>query len=323
MPKELYIYEPLYSYTQKDIIAQINAFGDEEFVTRIDCPGGEVSAGWSIISKLSELSQKKKAVMDGNASSMAAIMLLFFDELIVNDTSEGMFHKAAYPSWYDPTESEAESLVRINKIFREKLEATKMPSDIIERIFMPDVRNDVYVSAQELVDYAIATEIRTLDIAEREACRNKATAMAFARSSKNENNQTDNSNKTNKKMTAEEFKVSNPDAYASIVEVGQKQERTRVNAFLHTISAEEKSLSARSISAIKNGEQYIEAMPELNSLAIAETRKAAAIAENIEDVEGEDTPPGADGKELNGGDGKSQLDKDQAEVNALLGIKIK
>lgn len=326
MAKEVYLYEPLYSEVQKEVIEQINAFGDDEFTMRIDSPGGNVSGGWSIISKLSELTQRKKCVVDGNAASMAAMILLFFDEVVVNDTSEIMYHKAAYPSYYDPTPQEEESLVALNNLFREKLEATKMPKDVIERIFKADVRNDVYVTPQQLIDYGIATELRTLDVIQREAYRRKAVALKYAQitNERKPDNTASGENKLNNnlkvnKMTIEELRTQHPDVYAQALSLGATQEKKRVSAFLHTIKVKENSVAERSITAIKNDEQYIDALPEINALAMAETKLAMQQSENVEDLGTEDVTPEGDNKEIKPeAKAEKQLADDTTDVQAIL-----
>ena len=287
MPKEIYMYEPLYSFTAADVVRAIEEVSSEDFSIRIDCPGGQVSSGWSIISKLSELSQKKTAIVDGAANSMAAISLLFFDKVIVNDTSEVMFHKAAYPEWYKPTTEEAQRLKEINAKFREKLEAIdKCPQELIDKIFEPEIRRDVYVSPDDCVAYGIASEKRTLDVTQKQAYRRKAVALAYKQI--DENNSSKNDNKV---MTLKELRAQHPSVYEEIVKEGAEAEKKRVASFLKHIKVEENSCAARAIKAIGDGESYLDAMPDLNVLALAEMQSGLRQEENLPEVGADDTPP--------------------------------
>ena len=298
---EVYIYDALYSYTSKDIVESINAFGEEDFTVRMDCPGGNVTSGWAIISKLSELKQKKICIVDGQASSMAAMMLLFFDEVIVNDTSEVMYHKAAYPSWCELSAEDEEKLITINTLMREKLEATSVPTDVIEKIFKADVRHDVDISPDDLVTYKIATEKRTLDVATRQALRNNAVAINYKRTNKAQAKAEPNINIKVKKMTLEEFKAENPAGYAEACKQGAAEEKMRTEAFLVSVDVKDNPLAARAVKAIKDGESFSGlVMAEMMQLSVAQMQKTNALAEAEPDLgeDPEDTTPAGDAGKL-------------------------
>lgn len=167
MAKELYIYSPIYDYTAETAVKALNAIPDNEDLTiRINTPGGNVNAGWAIISKLSERTSKTNIIIDGQAESMGAMMLLFVEHVIANDTSIIMFHKAAYPTWYEPSEAELKKLKTINESFKVKLTAKvagKPGSDkFLDKVFETDVRNDVELTPVEAKKLGIVKEIRTL-----------------------------------------------------------------------------------------------------------------------------------------------------------------
>lgn len=168
MVKELYLYSPFYSETAEQAVRDLNAVGeDEELTIRINTPGGGVSDGWAIISKLSERKKEKNGIVDGVAMSMGGILLMFLDNVIVNDTSRIMLHKAAYANWYEPSDQERATLKVINDKFKEKLSkkvaGKKGGKELIEKVFEPDVRNDVELTPEEALSLGIANEIRQLE----------------------------------------------------------------------------------------------------------------------------------------------------------------
>lgn len=168
MPKELLIYSPLWDFTAEMVVKQLNEVPESEDLTiRLNTPGGGTNAAWAIISKLSERSGKLTGIIDGQAMSMGAIMLVFFDEVIANDTSRIMFHKAAFPSWMEPSESELKTLKTINAQFKEKLTKKTKGKDgakeFIAKVFEPDVRNDVEVTPMEAKKLGIVDKVRKLE----------------------------------------------------------------------------------------------------------------------------------------------------------------
>ncbi|MCK5611333.1 ATP-dependent Clp protease proteolytic subunit, partial [Candidatus Pacearchaeota archaeon] len=167
MPKELYIYSPLWDFTAETVVKQLNEVPEnEELTMRLNTPGGEVAAGWSIISKMSERSGAITGIIDGDVSSMGAILLPFFDNVIANDTSNIMFHKAAWPVWKTPNEAEAKKVKKVNAEFKEKLskkvEGKDGAKEFLAKVFEPDVRNDVELTAIEAKKLGIVDNVRKL-----------------------------------------------------------------------------------------------------------------------------------------------------------------
>lgn len=169
MAKELYIYSGIYSYMVETANKQLSQVKDSEQLTvRFNSPGGETNAGFAFLSKLSERKAKTNAIVDGQAKSMAAYMLPFFDSVTANDTSEIMFHKAAYPKWYEPTEAELESLKKTNARFEEKMrakvEGKPGAEAFLSKLFAEDKRNNVELTALQAKELGIVSDVRTLEV---------------------------------------------------------------------------------------------------------------------------------------------------------------
>lgn len=282
MANELYIYSPIWSYTAETAVSQLNTIPEDSDLTiRLNTPGGEVMAGWSIISKLLERKGETVGVVDGQAASMGAIMLMFLDKVISNDTSNIMFHKASYPTWKEPDAEELRSLKNINDKFKEKLEAKVKGKvggqEFLDKIFESDVRNDVNLTPQEALDLGIIDEIRTL---EPKAYDFGIQVVAMVEDKKEqapkggENNKTTNTNK----MTKDEFKAQNPTAYAELVQEGVLKERDRCEAWA--------TFNEVNPTKVKEG---IESGKDLSAKAMAEFNLEAVQAEKVTALE-DDNP---------------------------------
>ena len=223
MAKELYIYSPLWDFTAETVVAQLNEIPEsEELKVRLNTPGGNATAGWAIISKMSERTGKLTGIIDGQAMSMGAIMLVFFDEVIANDTSRIMFHKAAFSSWHDPSESELKMLKNVNTQFKEKLtkkvSGKKGAQKFLDKVFESDIRNDVELTPIEAKQLGIVDEVRKL---EPKAEYIGTQIVAIVESKKEIPNREDN--KPNVKiMDKATLKAENPSLYAAILAEGEK-----------------------------------------------------------------------------------------------------
>lgn len=223
MPKELLIYSPLWDFTAETVVNQLNELPEmEDLTVRLNTPGGNATAGWAIISKLSERTGKLRGIIDGMAMSMGAIMLVFFDEVIANDTSRIMFHKAAFPSWRDPSESELKVLKTINAQFKEKLSKKVKGKDgakeFLAKVFEPDIRNDVELTPIEAKKLGIVDKVRKLE----PKAEYVGTQIVAIVESKKETPSGDIDKSKIKTMDKATLKAENPSLYAAILAEGQE-----------------------------------------------------------------------------------------------------
>ena len=280
MKKELYIYSPIYSYTAEVANKQLAAIDDSDDLTiRLNSPGGEVNSGFAFLSKLSERKTSTTAIIDGQAKSMAAYFLPFFDSVIANDTSEIMFHKAAYPDWYKPSSSEELALEKTNQKFEEKMRAKvegKVGAEkFLKKLFEKDKRNDVDLTPQEALKLGIVNEIRTIDIKAYEGMQ--IVALAENGEIVKHHIETEeieqNINNNSRKMTLEEFKAENPALYAQVFNNGKQagvdSERDRVGAWMAFVSIDQEAVA----KGIKEGNNLSQtAMAEFTAKGIGMAR---------------------------------------------------
>ncbi len=296
MLKELYIYSPLYSYTAETVVKELNEVSENEDLTiRMNTPGGEVTAGWAIISKMSERKSPINAIIDGDAASMGALMLVFFDHVTANDTSLILFHKAGYPNWYDPSQAELERAKKINAQFKEKLSAKVNgkpgAQKFLDKLFEADVRNDVELTPSEAKKLGIIDEVRKLEPKAYSGMQMVAMIEEGQEIKKIESKQTpesgDNNNPKSNHMTLEKLKAEHPALYAQIfesgnkagIEAGKKIEKERVQAWAVYNSIDPVAVEA----GIESGEN-------LGQKAMAEFNFKALSGKKIAKIEGENIP---------------------------------
>lgn len=82
--------------TAKEFADQLNALdkGTKEIDVRINSPGGDVFEGWAIYNRLKQHPAKVTVYVDGIAASIASIIMLAGDEVVIGDGGQVMIHKA-------------------------------------------------------------------------------------------------------------------------------------------------------------------------------------------------------------------------------------
>lgn len=264
MAKELIIYTDINRYSAESAVNQLNSIDNNEDLTvRLNTPGGGVNHGWSIISRLSERTASTNAVIDGEAQSMGAIMLLFMDNVIANDTSLIMFHKAAYPSWYEESDSEKELLSRINKQFeakiRKKVSGKDGSVEFLAKLFEKDVRNDVELTMKEAKKLGIINEIRTLQPKAYHGTQMVAmfeddNLLTKANDNTPKAEGSNNNNLKIESMDLVKLQAEHPAVYAQALAkgeaVGLAKEQDRVGAFMAFNEIDSKAVSEK----VKSGE---------------------------------------------------------------------
>ncbi len=320
MPKELLIYSPLWDFTAETVVNQLNELPEmEDLTVRLNTPGGNATAGWAIISKLSERSGKLKGIIDGQAMSMGAIMLVFFDEVIANDTSRIMFHKAAFASWQDPSESELNLLKTVNTQFKDKLskkvKGREGAKEFLAKVFEPDVRNDVELTPIEAKKLGIVDKVRKLE----PKAEYIGTQIVAIVESKKETPSGDSDKSKIKIMDKATLKAENPSLYAAILAEGHDAgviegtaaERDRVGAWavFNEINPE----------AVKAG---IESGKPLTATKTAEFNLQIAKGDKVEAAK-EDNPDAIDTKtevltkeEIQAKKDKDLLDKELGKIKS-------
>jgi ATP-dependent Clp protease protease subunit len=153
--------------TPKDIDKSLKAMNDvDEIVIRINSPGGNVFAGMAIYTMLNRHEAKKTVYVDGLAASMASIIALVGDKVIMPKGAMMMIHRpmgTAYSANADKMRKNAELL---DKIEGEMIDIYSSKSGIGVDDLKALLDAETWYTAEEAVAAGFADEIEdTLQIA--------------------------------------------------------------------------------------------------------------------------------------------------------------
>ena len=121
--KEILLYSSFFSFISEMFINQVEEAKDEDITVRINSPGGEVLSTWGMIAKLREHEGDVSIKVDGQAASMAAYFLLFFEDVEALDFSRFTLHRASLFNESQQSEANIAELKEINKQLRTAMEA--------------------------------------------------------------------------------------------------------------------------------------------------------------------------------------------------------
>ena len=313
---EVLLYGPIESYTVPDIIKEIDEHAEaDELTMRINSGGGSPEYGWGVIAKFAEFTGKKRIANDGKAFSMAAFASLYTEQENVEclDVTEFMYHRAAYPSWFESnaeffTDELRGNLERINKnlevAFRNRVDVAKfeqLKGVKVKDMFSMGSRVDVFLSAQEAKTVGIVGKINKITPSKRAelnassasiSAKYNAEVPVIAKPEQEEKKaSTYSSNQNNDKMNIEELKTKHPTVYAEVLALGKSEgitegaeaERDRVGAWSAFAKADPEAVQA----GIKSGKN-------ISQTEMAELTVKLASAGKIEEIEKEEKDkPGA------------------------------
>lgn len=164
---------------------ELKALGDvKEITVRINSVGGDVFQGWAIYNLLKQHSAKITVHVDGIAASIASIIMLAGDKIIMGEGAQVMVHKAW--TYTAGNSNDLESVVDRLLAIDEQLIKTYAAKTKKDREYMRSiVYAETWFSAEEAVSMGLADEVsgETLAIA---ACHlDKFAAMGIRKVPKN------------------------------------------------------------------------------------------------------------------------------------------
>lgn len=289
--KEILIYSPIYDYTAESIVEEINEFADEDTLTiRLHTPGGQVMSGYAVLSRLTDRKGAANVFVDGEAYSMGAYIALYGNEVIASEMAKFMFHKAAYPNWYEPTEMEKEQLKEINASFKVKMKSrfndSQLAKDTIAKVFEPDVINDVYLSAKQAKEVGLVIKIKPLDLGVK-AQIEQYTQM-YASFEQQTTEVVASKPQILLNMNIQELKAQHPALFDEVFAAGRSAgavaERDRVGSFLAFLDVDPKAVKA----GIESGNPISET--QRSEFALASYRLQANSIEQTENPKSVQTP---------------------------------
>ena len=145
------------SISASDIDAILTDITTPHINVRINSPGGDAFDGITIYNRLKNHQASVKIFVDGYACSAASIIAMAGDEIVMNEGSMMMIHRASTFEWGNANcmEKQAELLRKLDGslvgIYAKQ--ATELTTDEIEQL----VDNETWFTADEAVEMGFAT----------------------------------------------------------------------------------------------------------------------------------------------------------------------
>lgn len=297
--KPLLLYAPLWDFVAESFVDKMNDIPqDQDIDIWMNCPGGRVFAGWSIIGPIEKRTGKKNLSIFGHSMSMAVYFALYCDHVEALEVSQFMLHRA---HGYVDNPDDQKLLDNINKDLRKQMES-RLNMDVFEKvcgctlddIFNSEERRDIMLTAKDAKKIGLIDKIIKLSKPEMESYAEKFVAFAdFSQRSENNSQRSEadveinsnHSSKKLKKMTIQEFKSQNPEGYQEIFELGKKAgkkaEAVRTKSWIAYIDIDKENV----ISSIKEEKEFTpDVMAEMSVKMASKSTAANIQADSAGDI---------------------------------------
>lgn len=285
---------PIYDEVAQDFVEKMNDIPqNEDIEIWMNCPGGRVFAGWSIIGPLQKREGKKTMCIYGHAMSMAVYMALYCDNVEALEVTQFMIHRA---DGYVENDDDKLLLDNINKDLKKQMES-RLNMDVfqevcgctIEDIFNNEKRRDIMLTAKQAKKLGLINSIKKLTPKEIKSFSENFVAFADftgeqrrdpEQRSESVNDNNNNNQKTNTKMTKEELKAQHPALYAEIIadghSAGIKAEQVRVKSWLAYLDIDKENV----LASVKDGKDFTPDVMAEMSVKMMGKATAEKIAED-------------------------------------------
>lgn len=341
MPKDILLYGHISQYNALYFMEQIKeALKDDPeaaLTMRMTTEGGSPEYGMAIIEKVKELKDQMMLKVGTMAHSMGLFVMIFLDADQVEclDTTQAVFHRAAYPDWIEGSDNFkdsifAEILAKTNKDLEkalrakidvavlEELPAMKSKNLTVKDVFSMEHRHSILLTTADLKKLGLVGKVNKImptKSAEMKAVIEKFNACNSLEEYKMAAKAIDPKPEDSKPtvMTKDQFKLQFPEAYAAVVKEGVDAERDRVGAWM--------AFAGIDIDAVTKG---VKEGANLSQTAMAEFSVKQIAAVQLGKI-------AADGKKIEGKGGEAdntvktaaqiELEKFEANTAKQLGLK--
>lgn len=328
MANELLIYGPIYSGSAAEFMRSFSEVDDDsDLVVRVNTEGGSPEYGWGMVAKFIEHTGSKRIKNDGKAYSWGTFFNLYATDCEALDVTEFLFHRAAYPDWFERSEDFTDelrgNLERINASLRKAMEA-KLDVELFEQLsgvtldelFSMDTRKDVFMNAEQAKKIGLISKITKIT-PERQTFIDTGMARIAAQFTGAKQGLPGQDKKKKEKtriMTLAELKANHPDLYKEAFDAGVTAERDRVGAAMVYNLIDPEAVG----KIIKEGGHITATQrEEFNLKAINTTALNKIEADSAEEVKTEEAETKEATKE------EKALADFEAEVNAHLKLENK
>lgn len=144
--------------TAQAIEDELNEAGNKALDIYINSNGGDVFEGFAIYNILSRYNGYKTVYIDGIAASIASVIAMCGNKIIMNTASMMMIHNASGACWGNAEDMKkvVQALESINEVIRD---VYKTRTNLDDNKLAELMDNETFMTAKECVDYGFADEI--------------------------------------------------------------------------------------------------------------------------------------------------------------------
>lgn len=225
-----------------DVMRELNSYGDiSEININIHSPGGSVFEGCAIYNCLKRHSAKKKVYIDGMCASIATVIAMAGDEVIMSPVSNFMIHNPMAIMAGDAEElrDKADLLDTLKEtIINAYVTKSKLSRDAISNMMdketwfkAEDALKNGFITKIENIGAGITNSASFFDLTN---FNNVPDYLNVAKTTPNIETKILNKSKEENemeeinKMSAEDFKNKFPDMFKNIKNIGVEEERARI-----------------------------------------------------------------------------------------------
>lgn len=326
--KRLLFYSYVYNGSVAEFLNKLSEHEEagEEVALKVNSGGGDVFAGWGLINEIQKCEAIKQIEVHGNASSMWAFALCFFENTQAISQSKFVLHRAS--AWGDTEQPEVKKFVeQINKDFKAAFES-RLNLEKLEKISGVDMNRfwdmsqtpiDIVLNAKQAKDIGLIKKVVNLTAKQAQAINEKLVA-ANVPALKIEEEKPEPEAKTDKKvskMNIETLKAEHKEVFNDVLKQGataaMKAEKERVKAWLVWFEIDPE--------AVKKGIESGEAISpsETQEMILAGQKKGFKAELEDKGKEGAEKTEKPTGET----DEEKEVTGFLSEVYAELGIKVK
>ena len=236
----------------REIQAELQAYGNDvdTINIRIHSPGGSISEGCAIYNALKHHPAKKIVYIEGECSSIATVVAMAGDEIIMSPVSRMMIHNPLVMHIAGGAEKLRAQANTLDKLKEVILNAYVTKSKLSREVISDLMSKETHMTAEEALEKGFITKIEDLGSTMNYYMQNFAGGEMNINIKKETQNKTEVGNMSfNSK---DDFKNQFPEMYQEIIAEGVNIERSRIKKL---DSCKEKNLGTK-VDEIINKAKY-------------------------------------------------------------------
>lgn len=249
----------------KAVQAELQEYGNDidTINIRIHSPGGSISEGCAIYNALKHHPAKKVVYIEGECSSIATVVAMAGDEIVMSPVSRIMIHDplVMYISGgSEKLRAQADTLDKLKEVI---INAYVTKSKLSREVISDLMSKETHMTAEEALEKGFITKIEDLGSTMNYYMQNFAGGEMNINTKKETQNKTEVENMSFR--TKDEFKNQFPEMYQEIIAEGVNLERERIKELDEMLDPEmgEKAMEIIADAKYKNFKNFGEIAKDL------------------------------------------------------------